>query len=511
MKVKVVVWLVLVIFCWLGQGFAQDWQEIGSGYADFYAVLADPDNPLFLLAADKSAVIKSIDAGKSWKRVLVLRGANQRVNQLVFWQANQGRILAATDNGLYSSYDAGNNWKRIYRGKNLNQNNCLTAQAYGNRIYLGTAEGLLISKDEGRNWQKPGGKLSQIRILAIAEDKLEPGRIYIACVDGVFSLKDERWEKIYNAASVEIFSDDSSDNEDDRDEEERDSRISYLITLPGRVILATTSGILESRDRGISWQKLSDYGLLEKKVEFLFAADQEELFALTKKGLFKYEGQRWEELTLTLESADLRGFCADNKGNLYIACDKGLFKSGRLNSARISNQQLSEYTGQEPSIEQVQKAAIKYAEVEPGKIKKWRQQAAGKAVLPKVSASVSRDTSDLWHWEGGSTTKTGDDVLVRGKEVLGWDVTVSWDLSEIIWNNDQTSIDTRSRLMVQLRDDILDEVTKLYFERLRVKMELDDITIEDRKKLADKQIRLQELTALLDGLTGGYFSRAAGM
>jgi len=38
---------------------------------------------------------------------------------------------------------------------------------------------------------------------------------------------------------------------------------------------------------------------------------------------------------------------------------------------------------------------------------------------------------------------------------------------------------------MQLRDDILDEVTRLYFERGR----------------------LQELTADIDGLTGGYLSR----
>jgi hypothetical protein len=59
---------------------------------------------------------------------------------------------------------------------------------------------------------------------------------------------------------------------------------------------------------------------------------------------------------------------------------------------------------------------------------------------------------------------------------------------------------------VQLRDDILDEVTKLYFERLRVKMELDNLSIEDRKKRFEKGLRLQELTASIDALTGGYFS-----
>ena len=60
--------------------------------------------------------------------------------------------------------------------------------------------------------------------------------------------------------------------------------------------------------------------------------------------------------------------------------------------------------------------------------------------------------------------------------------------------------------MVQLRDDILDEVNKLYFERLRVKMEMDNLQIEDRKKRFEKELRLKELTAALDALTGGYFS-----
>jgi hypothetical protein len=83
---------------------------------------------------------------------------------------------------------------------------------------------------------------------------------------------------------------------------------------------------------------------------------------------------------------------------------------------------------------------------------------------------------------------------------------LSWDLSELIWNEDQTSIDTRSRLMVQLRDDILDEVNKTYFERIRVKMELDSLQIEDRKKRFEKELRVRELTASLDALTGGYFS-----
>jgi len=60
--------------------------------------------------------------------------------------------------------------------------------------------------------------------------------------------------------------------------------------------------------------------------------------------------------------------------------------------------------------------------------------------------------------------------------------------------------------MVELRDDILDEINKLYFERLRVKSELDNLAIEDRSKRFDKQLKFEELTASLDSLTGGYYS-----
>ena len=124
-----------------------------------------------------------------------------------------------------------------------------------------------------------------------------------------------------------------------------------------------------------------------------------------------------------------------------------------------------------------------------------------------VTAGVNRDTADLWHWESGSSSKSGDDILVRGKDNVSWDVSLGWDLGDLVWNDAQTSIDVRSRLAVQLRNDILDEVNKYYFERIRIKIELDNLSLEERKKRFEKELRLQELTASLDALTGGYLSR----
>ena len=198
----------------------------------------------------------------------------------------------------------------------------------------------------------------------------------------------------------------------------------------------------------------------------------------------------------------------DGRSNLYLAGESGVFKAILDNPASISTATLiQEYLKTEPQIREVQLAAIKYAEVSPEKIAAWRSKVTQKAVLPQISIGLDRNTTDLWHWEGGSTTKTDDDTLRRGRDNIDWDVSLSWDLGDLIWNDAQMSIDVRSKLMVELRDDILDQINKLYFERLRVKAELSNLTLENKGKGFEKQLKLEELTASLDALTAGFYSQ----
>ncbi|MFH1783224.1 MAG: hypothetical protein ABH848_06375, partial [Candidatus Omnitrophota bacterium] len=60
---------------------------------------------------------------------------------------------------------------------------------------------------------------------------------------------------------------------------------------------------------------------------------------------------------------------------------------------------------------------------------------------------------------------------------------------------------------VQLRDDIMDEVTRVYFERRRVQIEKELSPPSNKKEGIELNLRIQELTADLDALTGGYFSK----
>ena len=62
-------------------------------------------------------------------------------------------------------------------------------------------------------------------------------------------------------------------------------------------------------------------------------------------------------------------------------------------------------------------------------------------------------------------------------------------------------------MMVELREDILDQVTRLYFERRRIQVELVTLASIDIQMKMDKEMRLAELTALIDAFTGGEFSK----
>jgi len=490
------------------------WQDIGRANLNIKTVLVNPGDNRIIYIGTNSGVLKTEDAGENWRSILSVKGQNKVVNFLLFEPKDKNSLYATTGNGLFYSTNQGRDWRRVFQGKDYLENECTALAVLPYTIYLGTKGGLFLSKDKGHSWQKAIGKIGNSHILAIACNLKEPEYIYVACVDGVLRSKDngQSWERTFITQPVENGNNEEEVSED-QDEEERFSGIRYISidpTNPNYLYLASTRGVYQSRDRGSTWELLSDQGSLNREVKFLLISNKSNLYAVTKSGIFEYKQDKWRELSLGLAVEEINYLILDSQDNLYAACDKGLFKTntGYFVKDR-QNDIASLYIKDEPEINEVQQAAIRYAEVYPEKIERWRKQAAKKAWLPQVSLGVNRNTTDLWHWEGGSTTKTDDDILRRGRDSIDWDVTLSWNLGELIWNDDQTNIDVRSRLMVELRDDILDEVTKLYFERLRLKMELDNLSIEDRKKRFEKELRLKELTASLDALTGGYFSRCA--
>jgi len=501
----VLVAVVLFIFASLVSVFSNDivWNDIGRGNLNLRTALVNLDRPQVIYAGSSNAVLKTEDSGETWRNILSVSGQNRGVNFLAFDPEDKNSLYAATGNGLFYSSNQGKNWQRIFKGKNSLENECTTLAVLPYGIYLGTKGGLFLSKDKGRSWHKETGKIGKSHILAIAYNLKEPDYIYIACVDGVFKTEDagKSWERIFVRHPVENGNDELETTED-RNEEERFSDIRYVGIDQNNlnyVYLATAKGVYRSQDRGKTWDLLPDYGLLNRDTQFLLVSDKSQIYAVTKSGIFKYGNERWQELSFGLVTDDIKSLALDNQGNLYAACDKGLFKA-RMNNlgTNMQDDTITMYYKDEPKINEIHAAAIKYAQViDPQRIESSRRQARLKAILPEFTLDYDKTIT--------SYSNTSSTRFTIGP--LEWGVSLQWNLSDLIWSEQQRLIDSQTRLMVQLRDDILDEATKLYFERLRVKIELDNLSIEDRKKRLEKELRLEELTASLDALTGDYFSQ----
>jgi hypothetical protein len=196
---------------------------------------------------------------------------------------------------------------------------------------------------------------------------------------------------------------------------------------------------------------------------------------------------------------------------LWAATDKGLYRleAGAFEAdgyvdIEKSLRLVKVSFDSEPGFTELQQAAIKYADVDPEKIKKWHTESRMRALLPKVSVGLDRNRSTNYEIY---TSSTKEYVTIGPDDITdGWDVSVSWELGDLIWSDDQTNIDVRSRLMVQLRNDILDDLRRAYYERKRLQFELMSAPPADAKAGLEKEMRIQELTQTIDDLTGNYFS-----
>ena len=524
MRPAIVVVLCLVLG-WTGSTSATstEWERasIGQGETMFVSVAIDPTKSHHLVAASPNAVFESIDGGRSWQeRFRAL--AQITIHDLAVEAAT---ILVATDQGLYGSFDGGTQWARPHRGLAESENDCTFVAFHPGRpgtVFLGTRGGLWVSTDEGRFWTKMDIPLASRDIVSFASDPADPDRLHVVTSDGLLTgnLRTSEWQRrfsVVNAAEPDAA--EPPDASEGTEPVEPEEPLQQLRTVaidpqqPSTLYLGGSRGVQVSYDSGSTWQRFSQAGLMSPGVSQLLPYIHSPLviYAATAQGVARYEPshEHWTILVQGLISTQINDLAANDHA-LWAATDQGLYRYQMTPdpfavSEPPSAQELLSNFSHEPTIAQVREAAIRYAEVHPNKIRNWRRQAALQALLPTVDVGLDHDSSRNVHVDEGSFPNF--QILETQDRDLGLDLSVKWDLGELIWNNDQTSIDVRSKLMAQLRDDVVDQVTRTYFERRRLQVKLLTDPPPEQHPLLEKELRLQELTALLDGLTGGYFSK----
>jgi hypothetical protein len=100
-----------------------------------------------------------------------------------------------------------------------------------------------------------------------------------------------------------------------------------------------------------------------------------------------------------------------------------------------------------------------------------------------------------------------DRQIDRGSD-YGGSLVLAWDLGDLAYHPESIDVSHEAREVIELRDEVLDEVTQLFYERRRVLLSLRQGGADDAE-LARLRLRADELAAGLDAWTGGWFSRHA--
>ena len=161
----------------------------------------------------------------------------------------------------------------------------------------------------------------------------------------------------------------------------------------------------------------------------------------------------------------------------------------------------------EPSVREVQRAAARHARVNPGAYSHWLAASGWAHILPeRVKGEVQHLARDEKDVRTTSSTNSLSELLALDDH-LRLEVEVQWDLSKLIFNPDKLKVSKEISNLVELREDILTTVNKLYFSRRRVQIEQLLNPPQNLKHAVNVSLNVRSLTADIDALTGGWFSR----
>ena len=199
---------------------------------------------------------------------------------------------------------------------------------------------------------------------------------------------------------------------------------------------------------------------------------------------------------------------------LYAATDRGLLAAAPRAVPLDATPRRTPEPAPGPGIQQVHLAALSYLRLQPSRFDGLRRGLSRRGWLPVLDVDVGarRDSGRGVDFDqsfvSGETRFLTDRDRDRGRQVdLG--IRLSWDLGDTAFDPDAIDVSREARAVIELRDEVLDEITQLYFERQRVLAEL--ARLEDRSGPEGQRLRLRagELAAGIDAWTGGWFSRHA--
>lgn len=155
----------------------------------------------------------------------------------------------------------------------------------------------------------------------------------------------------------------------------------------------------------------------------------------------------------------------------------------------------------EPSATDVVAWALERSSLDPARASDAIDRARFSALLPQLRIGVRRGLG--WDWAARQTTSSDTSSLASGED-LSLIGTAIFRLDRLLAPSEETGLLRERRALEESRTTLSAQVIALYFERRRLEVEALLTGSTD----LEARMRIEELGALLDVLTGGRFGEA---
>jgi hypothetical protein len=200
---------------------------------------------------------------------------------------------------------------------------------------------------------------------------------------------------------------------------------------------------------------------------------------------------------------------------VFVAGARGVLVSSAREALRVAVAPATEAPASscDPPILEVQRAALRYLHLAGDPVGAMRRGVRLRGLLPVVSFEARKaHGGDTRHYYDESYVSGGQRKLYDRDDLSGFDryvqLRLTWDLGDTVYNPEQIDVSTEARRLIELRDDVLDELDQLYFDRRRA-LDAAAVAPTDSAEAARERLRAEELAAGLDAWTDGWFGRSA--
>ncbi len=158
----------------------------------------------------------------------------------------------------------------------------------------------------------------------------------------------------------------------------------------------------------------------------------------------------------------------------------------------------------EPSVRELQRAAARHAEVQPELVRSWQRRIRTAAAAPTLRLLAGRGDAELQ----SSVALDGSQRLTVGNgDTWRFEGSATWTLDRLVFDREELHLSREAQRVAARREQLGTEVAQLYYARRRLQVALLTDPPANAREAAQARLDVDELTAVLDGLTDGALSR----